>query len=154
MKSEVEITPNRLQMTRVFAAPRPLVFSFWASGDKMQQWMTCKQAKRCEVTMDFRVGGSFSHTMDITGAGVFTVVGTYEEIVAPERIVYQADFKFAVTRVTWRFVDLGESTKVILSHESVDGNPIPDIFKTNAQIGTDEAFEFLDALLAARSAAV
>jgi uncharacterized protein YndB with AHSA1/START domain len=148
MKSEVEITPNRLQMTRVFAAPRPLVFSFWTSSEKMQQWSSCKQALRCEVAMDFRVGGSFTHTMEISGAGVFTVVGTYEQIVAPERIVYLADFKFAVTRVTWQFIDMGASTKVILSHESTDGNPIPDIFATNAQIGTEESFEFLDALLA------
>jgi|ERR1700722_9408883 len=140
MKSEVQITPTRLQMTRVFAAPRPLVFSFWASGEKMQQWSSCKEALRCEVTMDFRVGGSFTHTMDIKGAGLFTVVGTYEEIIAPERIVYLADFKFAVTRVTWQFVDLGASTKVILSHESTDGAPIPDIFISNAQIGTNESF--------------
>src|SRR5271168_2351563 len=104
MKSEVEITPTRLRMTRVFAAPRPLVFSFWTSGEKMQQWSTCKEALRCEVTMDFRVGGSFTHTMELP-AGLFTVVGTYEEIVAPERIVYLADFKFAVTRVTLQFVD-------------------------------------------------
>ncbi len=151
MKSEVEITPNRLQMTRVFAAPRPLVFSFWTSGEKMQQWSNCKEAVRCEVTMDFRVGGSFTHTMDIKGAGVFTVVGTYEEIVAPERIVYLADFKFAITRVTWQFIDMGTSTKVILSHESTDGAPIPEIFVANAQIGTNESFEFLDALLAAKS---
>ena len=29
MKSEVKIGDNRLQITRVFDAPRPLVFAFW-----------------------------------------------------------------------------------------------------------------------------
>ncbi len=152
MKSEVQITPHRLQMTRVFAAPRPVVFSFWTSGEKMQQWSTCKEALRCEVTMDFRVGGSFTHLMELP-MGAFTVVGTYQEIVAPERIVYLADFKFAVTRVTLQFIDMGASTKLILSHESTDGAPIPEIFATNAQIGTEQSFEFLDALLAAKTAA-
>ena len=60
MKSEVRISGNRLQITRVFDAPRHLVFSWWTEAGKLQQWSGCKEATNCEVVMDFRVGGSFT----------------------------------------------------------------------------------------------
>ncbi len=55
MKSEVSSNENRLQITRVLHAPRPLVFSYWAQAEKYQQWSGCKDAIGCEVVMDFRV---------------------------------------------------------------------------------------------------
>ncbi len=62
-----------LQITRIFDAPRELVFSWWADGEKMQQWSGCKEATRCEIHMDFRVGGGFTQKMQIGGKGEFTI---------------------------------------------------------------------------------
>ena len=59
MKSEVEVNGNILQITRVFNAPRHRVFPWWTQAQKLQQWSGCKNATNCEITMDFRVGGSF-----------------------------------------------------------------------------------------------
>jgi uncharacterized protein YndB with AHSA1/START domain len=60
MKSDVKIDGKRLTVTRVFDAPRHLVFGWWTQADKLQQWSGCKEATKCEITMDFRVGGSFT----------------------------------------------------------------------------------------------
>ena len=84
MKSDVKIDGKRLTVTRVFDAPRHLVFAWWTQADKLQQWSGCKDATKCEITMDFRVGGSFTQKMQITGAGEFSFSGTYDEIVAPK----------------------------------------------------------------------
>src|ERR1700675_2125632 len=92
MKSEVKISGNRLQITRVFDAPRQLVFAWWTQAEKLQQWSGCKAATKCEIEMDFRVGGSFTQKMHIAGAGEFSFTGKYDEIVEPERISYHADF--------------------------------------------------------------
>jgi uncharacterized protein YndB with AHSA1/START domain len=81
MKSEVKVTGKQLQITRIFDAPRRLVFSFWTQADKLQQWSGCKETTKCEIVMDFRVGGSFTQKMQITGAGEFTFTGKYDEIV-------------------------------------------------------------------------
>jgi hypothetical protein len=43
MKSEVKVGNNRLQITRVFDAPRHLVFAFWKEADKVRQWWGCKE---------------------------------------------------------------------------------------------------------------
>jgi uncharacterized protein YndB with AHSA1/START domain len=143
MKSEVNIGDKRLQMTRVFDAPRGLVFGWWSSAEKLQQWSGCRGATRCEITMDFRVGGGFAQKMQIAGAGEFSFTGTYDEIVEPERIVYRAHFGPVTTRVTVEFFELSNGTKLVLTQEG-----FPDEFfcKSVAQ-GTGESFDKLDELL-------
>jgi len=69
---------NRLQLTRVFEAPRDVIFSWWSQAEKLQQWSGCREATRCQVEMDFRPGGGFTQRMQIAGAGEFTLRGTYE----------------------------------------------------------------------------
>jgi len=145
MKSQTSISGNRLQITRIFEAPRSVVFSWWTRADKLQRWSGCKEAAKCEIEMDFRVGGSFTQRMQIGGAGEFSFTGRYDEIVEPERIVYHADFGLATTRVTVEFFSVDKGTRVVLTHE---GFPDQNFCKTVSQ-GTTESFEKLDFLLAA-----
>jgi len=146
MKSEVRIGSNRLQITRVFDAPRHLVFGWWTRADKLQQWSGCKEATACEIHMDFRVGGLFTQRMQIAGAGEFSFSGKYDEIVEPERIVYHANFGHASTRVVVEFFEVGKGTRVVLTHE---GCPDESFCKTVSQ-GTTESLDKLDSLLASR----
>jgi uncharacterized protein YndB with AHSA1/START domain len=153
MKPEITISGNRLQMTRVFDAPRHQVFGWWSKAEKLQQWSSCKEAIGCEVVMDFRVGGSFTQKMTLAVDGKtceYSMTGTYEEIVEAERIVYRADFGFATTRVTAEFVEQGSGTKLILTH---DGCP-DEFFGQNVSHGTSDSFEKLDLCLAGQSVEV
>jgi len=149
MKSDVRISGDRLQITRVFNAPRHFVFGWWSQAEKLQQWSGCEETTKCEVVMDFRVGGSFTQKMHIAGAGEFTMVGTYDEIVVPEKIVYHADMGHAVTRVSVEFFEEGAGTKVVLTQ---DGFPNEFLCKTVSQ-GTGESFDKLDGLIAGRAVA-
>jgi len=139
-----------LQITRVFDAPRALVFSWWTEGEKMQQWSGCKEATRCEIQMDFRVGGGFTQKMEIGQKGEFTITGVYDEIVAPERIVYHVNLGFGVTRVVLEFFEQGDKTKVVLTQE---GFP-DDFLSQTVSHGTTESFDKLDSLLASESRVV
>ena len=143
MKSEVKISGNRIQITGVFDAPRPLVFAWWTQAEKLQQWSGCKAATKCEIEMDFRVGGSFTQKMHIAGAGEFSFTGKYDEIVEPERISYHADFGQAITRVVVEFFEQGNQTRVVLTH---DGFPNESFCKTVSQ-GTTESLDKLAAML-------
>lgn len=133
-----------LQITRILDAPRELVFSWWADGEKMQQWSGCKEATRCEIRMDFRVGGGFTQKMQIAGKGEFMITGKYDEIVVPEKIVYRADLGFGVTRVAAEFFAQGEKTKLVLTQE---GFPDDFLCQTVTQ-GTTESFDKLESILA------
>ncbi len=144
MKSEVKISGNRIQITRVFDAPRPLVFAWWTQAEKLQQWSGCKAATKCEIEMDFRVGGSFTQKMHIAGAGEFSFTGKYDEIVEPERISYHADFGQAITRVVVEFFEQGNRTRVVLTH---DGFPNESFCKTVSE-GTTESLDKLASMLA------
>ena len=149
MKSDVRISGNRLQIMRMFDAPRHLVFGCWSKAEKLQQWSGCKDATGCEVDMDFRVGGSFTQKMHLGGKGEFSISGKYEEIVEPARIVYSANLGPVVTRVTVEFFEEGKGTKMVLTH---DGLPDEFLCKTIAQ-GTTESLDKLEGLLASVRAA-
>ena len=136
-----------MTVTRLFKAPRRLVFGWWTKGEKLQQWSGCKDAIKCEIEMDFRVGGSFTQKMQIAGAGEFSLTGIYEEIVPLERIIYRANIGHAATRVTVEFLEQGKDTKVVLTHEG-----LPDEISCKAVArGTAESFDKLDSFIASQT---
>jgi uncharacterized protein YndB with AHSA1/START domain len=149
MKSEVKVGDNRLQITRIFDAPRHLVFAFWKDVDRLQQWWGCKDTTKVDCAVDFRVGGSFTCVMQIRGAGEFSYKGQYDEIIEPEKIAYHADFGSTTTRVVVEFVDLqpGAQTKMVLTQV---GFPAQNICEMVSQ-GTTESFDKLDSLLASHA---
>jgi len=151
MSSEVNITGQVLQITRVFEAPRADVFDCWAKAEKLQRWSGCKEATGCEVAMDFRVGGSFTQKMQIAvngGTCEFSFTGTYDEIVAPEKICYRADLGRGIIRVTVEFFEQGEQTRVVLTQ---DGFADEGSCKIVSQ-GTQESLDKLHSMLAVQAA--
>lgn len=143
MKSEVVIGKDRLQMTRVFNAPRERVFAAWTNKELLEKWSGCKETTKNDIEMDFRVGGSFTHKMQIDGAGEHTIRGVYDVIVEPEKIAYHVNLGPATARVTVEFFAQGNQTKVVLTQ---DGFPDPSICKIVSQ-GTNEALDKLERLL-------
>jgi uncharacterized protein YndB with AHSA1/START domain len=147
MKSEVKVGDNRLQMTRVFDAPRSLVFAFWKQVDRFDQWWGCKDTTSVQCTIDFRVGGCFTCVMQIAGAGEFTYKGIYDEIVEPEKIAWHADFDATTTRVLAEFLELRNAqTKLVLTQTGFPSQMIRDTVSK----GTNESFDKLDSLLVGR----
>jgi uncharacterized protein YndB with AHSA1/START domain len=146
MKSDMNISGQRFQITRVFDAPRAEVFNWWAQAEKLQQWSGCKEAIGCEVIMDFRVGGSFTQKMQIAVAGgtcEFSFTGTYEEIVVPERIAYRADLGQGITRIIIEFFDQGDQTRVVLTQDGFADQSSSQIVSQ----GTLQSLEKLDSIL-------
>ena len=82
--------------------------------------------------------------MQIGGKGQFTITAKYDEIVEPEKIVYQADLGFGVTRVLVEFFEQGDRTKVVLTQE---GFP-DDFLSQTVSHGTTESLDKLESILA------
>ena len=78
---------ERMVMTRVFDAPRELVWKAWTDPEYVMQWWGPKgfTSPRCE--MDFRVGGKFLCCMKAPDGQEFWNGGEYHEIVPHEKIV-------------------------------------------------------------------
>jgi uncharacterized protein YndB with AHSA1/START domain len=81
---------NEFVISRVFAAPRALVFAAWTDPKHVAAWWGPRGfTARCE--MDLRPGGAFRIVMLGPDGEEFPMKGVYREIVAPERLVYSAD---------------------------------------------------------------
>jgi len=78
---------ERMVVTRVFDAPRELVWKAWTDPKYVMQWWGPKgfTAPFCE--MDFRVGGKFLYCMRAPDGQEFWNGGEYHEIVPHEKIV-------------------------------------------------------------------
>ena len=148
MKSELKIDGTRMQITRVFDAPRERVFEAWKRPELIERWSGCKETAKVEITMDFRVGGSFTQKMDIEGAGQHTITGVYDEIIEPEKIVYHVNLGPATTRVVIEFREEGRQTRVVLTQEGFPDQTIVKIVSG----GTLESLEKLEQLLLAQAA--
>ncbi len=125
---------SEIVITRVFDAPRDIVFKAWTEPERLMRWWGPKGFTTPFCQADLRPGGVFLYCMrspeghDVWGKGV------YLEVVPPERIVYTDTFADEEgntvepthygmspahpreTLVTVTFTDHEGKTKVTLQH--------------------------------------
>lgn len=87
-------TPSEREigMTRVFDAPRRLVFDAWTKPELIKRWLGVRAGWSmvvCEV--DLRVGGAYRYVWRGPD-GDMGMRGVYREVVRPERIVCTESF--------------------------------------------------------------
>ena len=122
----------KLQLTRVFDAPRELVFKAWTDANRFQQWFgaaACGGAALQSVKVDARVGGKYRLQMRRPDGEFYTTVGIYREVKPPERLVFTWQFEKDGSGdeygeveppemlVTVELKARGKQTELILTHE-------------------------------------
>jgi uncharacterized protein YndB with AHSA1/START domain len=75
-------------MSRVFNAPRDLVWRVWTEPEHVARWWGPRGFSTQIDRMDFRVGGSWQHTMVGPDGVRYPNKSIFKEIVPQERIVY------------------------------------------------------------------
>lgn len=124
MSTETRLENGNLIVTRVYAAPRELVFEAWVETSKVQQWWGCAQCTNVRSEIEPRVGGQYNHHMTIQGAEI-PGLATLVEYDPPNRLAYESSLPHdenANMRVTVDFLETKDGTKVQLVHSG-----IPDI---------------------------
>lgn len=114
--TEVSVTGRTLTLTRVFDAPRDMVWKAFTDPAHIVKWMFADDWESPFAETDVRPGGRFRIGMrpaDHSEEG-FVFDGTYREVVRPERIV-QAMSDGRVMKTT--FDDGGGKTRLTLSVE-------------------------------------
>lgn len=108
--SEIE----RMVVTRVFDAPRELVWKAWTDPKYVKQWWGPKDFTAPVCQMDFRVGGKFLCCMRSPDGQEVWTGGEYHEIVLHEKIVSSMYFSNSEgTKV--------EPAEYGIEHEAIDG---------------------------------
>ena len=121
-----------LIITRVFDAPRELVFNAWTDAKQFQQWFgaaACDGSSLQSVKIDARVGGKYRLKVRRADGEFWTTVGTYREVKQPERLVFTWQFEkdgsgdeFGEVEppemlVTVELKARGKQTELTLTHE-------------------------------------
>ena len=75
-------------ITRVFDAPRELVFAAWTDPWHLARWYAPDGCSVHFRTLDVRPGGTFHSCIRSPGGHACWCTGVYREIVRPKRIVY------------------------------------------------------------------
>jgi uncharacterized protein YndB with AHSA1/START domain len=87
-------TDREIVITRLFDAPRDLVFDAMVNPDLLQRWLLGPPGwsmVACEN--DVKVGGVFRHVWRRTDGNEMAMRGVYREVVPPERIVRTETFE-------------------------------------------------------------
>ena len=105
-----------LVLRRTFEASRARVFRAWITPRALEKWLRPRGMSMTVRALDARVGGSYSFELE-NGS---SIVGTYLEIVPPEKLIFTWSAGAAPgqdTVVTLDFLEQGAVTELILTHE-------------------------------------
>src|SRR3984957_18710779 len=107
-------------ITRVFDAPRELVWKAWTDPKHVVRWWGPKGFTTTIHEMDVRPGGIWRHTMHGPDGTNYPNESVFTEVVKPERIVFshgggkQGGDSDAQFQATWTFEAQGSKTKVTI----------------------------------------
>lgn len=142
-----------LGITRVFAAPRELVFRLWIDPRHLVHWWGPRGFITLSCELDLKPGGAWRiHTRAPDGME-FSSYGFFHEIVAPERLVYTHGFDLPgkpsepLTLVTVLFTEEDGRTRLTF-HQT--GFTTQDDRDGHAE-GWSSAFDLIDDYLRERA---
>jgi uncharacterized protein YndB with AHSA1/START domain len=77
-------------LSRVFDAPRELVFEAFTRPEHLARFWGPKGMRNTACSVDLRIGGEFRVEVEGPDGNIYPATGVYREISPPERIVYAA----------------------------------------------------------------
>jgi uncharacterized protein YndB with AHSA1/START domain len=118
---------NEFKIIRVFNAPQEMVFRAWTDPKYVKQWWGPAQFTSPYCKIDFRVGGRFHFCMQAPNGDQYWNIGTYKEIVVPEKIVSVMQFSDKdgnILPASHHFLksDFPDEMIDVVTFESLEGN--------------------------------
>lgn len=113
-------TRPSLTLERHFKAPRAAVFAAWTDPQKLSRWFGPARVSVLEAEIAAFEGGSYRIVMLDGDGGRHEIVGTYREVMAPEKLVFTWAWKSTPERqsiVTVRLAEVPDGTLLTLTHE-------------------------------------
>jgi uncharacterized protein YndB with AHSA1/START domain len=153
---------RELVITRIFDAPRELVWKAWTDPERVKRWWGPKDFTSPVSKIDLRVGGSYLNCMRSPEGEDYWSAGVYREIVEPERIVYTDSFSDAEGNlvpashygmsgdwplellVTVTFEEYEGKTRLTLRHVGIPAGENRDMAKAGWNESFDKLAEYLE----------
>ncbi len=115
------LSDRELIFTRIFDAPRELVFKAFSEAEQVRQWWPPKGWEMPVCLLEFRPGGEWRYCFRNAAGEEHWARAIYHKIVPPEQIVFSDEFIDAQGNViaglpsktfTLTFADLGSRTQL------------------------------------------
>jgi uncharacterized protein YndB with AHSA1/START domain len=100
MKNAAHSSPDEFVISRVFDAPRELVWKAWTEPDRLMKWFGPKGVTMPRCKMDFRPGGIFHYCMLTPEGKEMWGKWVFREIEAPARLVLVSSFSDSAGGIT------------------------------------------------------
>lgn len=119
---------RKFRLTRIFDAPRSLVFAAWTEAKHLKRWSAPHGFTIPESEGDLRVGGAWRACMCPPDGTPLWLSGVYREIIKDELLVFTHAWEDGQGRrdhetiVTVRFADHDGKTKVTLDQSGFDSD--------------------------------
>jgi uncharacterized protein YndB with AHSA1/START domain len=150
-QSSVTIDRDRreLVMTRVFDAPRELVFQVYTDPELVPQWWGIGGTTIVDE-MDVRPNGRWRYVQRDADGSEFAFRGVYQEVVPPERLAYTFEFEGMpghVVRETISFDELDGKTKLTSTSVYETLADLEGMLQSGAEAGAEITWDRLADLI-------
>jgi len=149
LPSECEVA-----LTRVFNAPRPLVYDAFSKPEILKRWFGPRGWSLVTCEMDVRVGGGFRFVLRNAEGRELGMRGVYRELSPPERSVHTESFDDfpGESRVTAVFTECDGQTTLTATILYPSREVRDAVIKSGMEHGAAESYDKLAELLAAATA--
>lgn len=116
------IAERALTITRLFDAPRDLVWKVWTDPKHLANWWGPRDYPATQMSMDVRPGGKWRGRMHgVKDGKTLWLGGVFREVVRPERLVFtfaweETGERGLETLVTITFAEQGGKTLMTFHH--------------------------------------
>ena len=140
-------------LTRVYDAPRALVFRAWTDSQQLARWWGPKGFSNPVCEVDARPGGRLRIVMRAPDGTDYPMRGVFQEVVAPERLVFTniavdaQDQPIIEGLTTVLFAEEGGKTRVTVQTRGKAMAPIATQYLQGMEMGWSQSLEKLAELL-------
>ncbi|HEX9411142.1 MAG TPA: SRPBCC family protein [Actinomycetota bacterium] len=145
-------TPSdrEIVMTRVFDAPRDLVFEAHSSCEHMSHWWGPRRYEIAKCDLDFRPGGTWRIVQRGRNGDEHGFRGEFREIVRPERIVWTFEWEglpghISVQTVRFEEQDGKTTLTAVAAFDTVEDRD--GMLQSGMEEGSAETYDRLDEYL-------
>jgi uncharacterized protein YndB with AHSA1/START domain len=143
-------TDREIVLTRVFDAPRALVFEAFTKPELLRQWFGPRGWSLVVADVDLNVGGTFRFMLRGPDGNDLGMRGIWREIVAPERSVHMESFDDypGESQVTTVLSEQQEKTKLTATILYPSKEIRDAVLSSGMEHGAAESYDKLADLLA------
>jgi uncharacterized protein YndB with AHSA1/START domain len=148
------LAEREVTITRVFDAPRALVFKLWTDAKHLAQWWGPDGFTNPVCEIDARVGGALRIHMRGPDGTVYPMKGVIKEIAEPERLVFTNIAVDAAGRhlleglTTVTFAEEHGKTKLTMHTRAVAVAKEAIVYLQGMEMGWTQSIDRLEALVA------